>query len=165
MDTMQKRVLTQEPQVQEEVASARLVTEERLKALGLTKASKDFEKARKMGIAYNKYLFVSAEIIAQFNEKLRKETLQENARAYTYKTLAFIPLAQYTAIPPENVLAALEEAKNVGCFDAFEVAKIEWREEIKDPILFGTIEGCTDKFFISQWDDDVKVEDLLFMER
>ena len=67
--------------------------------------------------------------------------------------------------PPDTVLDALEKAKEDNCFDTFEVAKISWIEEIKDPILFGIIEGCSDKFFISQWDDDVKIEDLLFMER
>ena len=136
--------------------------EQRLKSLGLAGAAKKLGRARRLEIAYLNYLFVSAEKISAFNEKLRKETLKEDKRAYTYKFLAFIPLDKYPQVPPESVLDALEEAKKSECFDAFEVAKIEWREEVKDPILFGVIEGCTDKFFISQWDDDVKVEDIIF---
>lgn len=44
------------------------------------------------------------------------------------------------------------------CFDSFSVAHIA---EVKDPILFGEIAECTDKFFIAQWDEDVKIEDIL----
>ena len=118
-----------------------------------------------MKIAYEKYLFIPPGTIAKFNEKLRKDTLREDKRAMTYKRLVFIPLAHYGQLPPENVLDALEQAQEDKCFDGFEVAKIEWINEVKDPILFGVIEGCPDKFFISQWDDDVSIEDLLFMEK
>ena len=27
--------------------------------------------------------------------------------------------------------------------------------------LFGVVTGCDDRFFIAQWDDDVKIEDIL----
>lgn len=54
-----------------------------------------------------------------------------------------------------------EKAQKLKCFDTFEIAKIEAVEERKDPIVFGCITGCPDKFFIAQWDDDVKIEDIL----
>lgn len=118
-----------------------------------------------MKMAYEKYLFITSGIINKFNEKLRKNTLIENKKAMTYKRLIFIPLAQYGQLPPENVLTALEAAIEDKCFDKFEVAKIDWIKEVKDPILFGVIDNCPDKFFISQWDDDISIEDLLFMEK
>jgi hypothetical protein len=34
-------------------------------------------------------------------------------------------------------------------------------KEVIDPIIFGKIDGCTDRFFIAQWDDDVKIEDIV----
>jgi hypothetical protein len=51
------------------------------------------------------------------------------------------------------------------CFDSFEIAKIQWKREIKDPILFGRIDGCPDRFYVSQWDDDVRIEDILGVPR
>jgi len=146
-------------------AEAEVVDTDRLAKLGLQAASDKVGSARKMQLAYKNYLFVSAEKIASFNQKLREDTLKEDKRAYTFKRLNFIPLRQYQEVPPVHVLDALEKAQELGCFDTFEVAKIEWVEEVKDPILFGRIYGCGDYFFISQWDDDVKFEDILFHEK
>ncbi len=115
--------------------------------------------------AYSKYLFVTQSIIDKFNEKLRKDTLIEDPKSRSYKSLIFIPLEEYNQLPLDNVLEALKNASEDMCFDDFEIAKIDWIKEVKDPILFGIINKCSDKFFISQWDDDVKIEDLLFMER
>lgn len=137
---------------------------ERLMRLGMTKAAEKISNALRLQFAYEHYLFVSAERIAKFNAQLRQETIEENRKVWTYKKLVFIPLDKYPEVPPSNVLEALAQAKEHKCFDTFEVAKIEWVEEIKDPILFGRIDGCPDRFFISQWDDDVKLEDILFMD-
>ena len=52
----------------------------------------------------------------------------------------------------------LEEAKKLDCFDEFEIAYIA---EVKDPILFGIVKGCSTKFYVAQWDDDVRIEDIL----
>ena len=35
------------------------------------------------------------------------------------------------------------------------------KELLKDPILVGRIQGCSDAFVIAQWDTDLKVEDIL----
>jgi len=32
---------------------------------------------------------------------------------------------------------------------------------VPDPILLGRITGCENRYFIAQWDDDVKIEDIL----
>jgi hypothetical protein len=129
----------------------------------MNKAAKRLESAEKMQRAYKKYLFVTQEKINAFNVKLRADSLEKDGRVVQYKELVFIRLQNYTEIPPARVLDDLEKAKTDNLFDTFEVAKIEWIRQVEDPILFGCIKGCTDKFFLSQWDDDVKIEDILFM--
>ena len=52
-------------------------------------------------------------------------------------------------------------SRHLGVFDTFEVAKIESTRVYRDPIVFGRISGCDDRFYIAQYDDDVKIEDLL----
>ena len=37
--------------------------------------------------------------------------------------------------------------------------------EIKDPIGFDKIDSCPDYFFVSQWEDDVKFEDIVFAKQ
>jgi hypothetical protein len=135
---------------------------ERLSKLGFKSVVKKAGRLVRMKTAYSDYLFVTPSHINDFNEKLKKETLREDKRAFHYKKLVFIPLEKYEAIPDVNSLNALEVAQKRGIFDSFGVVKIEWKEEIKDPIIFGRIDGCEDYFFISQWDDDVKVEELIF---
>jgi len=83
------------------------------------------------------------------------------AEEISYDTLAFIELDKYTEIPPPDCLLDLKKAQDLKCFDEFEVAKIESVHVRPDPIIFGGIKGCVDKFFITQWDDDVKIEDIL----
>lgn len=57
-----------------------------------------------------------------------------------------------------SVLDSLEVAMGRKCFDSFMVAHII---DVEDPILFGYINGCSDHFFIDQWDEDVKIQDIL----
>lgn len=134
---------------------------ERLLSLGLNKAASKLSAAQRMEVAYKGYSFITPEAIQRFNEELRKETLKEDKRAYRFKQLIFTNLDQYDKIPPEHVLKGLERAKKEGLFDQYEIAHIDWIVEVKDPILFGVIVGCSDRFYIEQWDDDVKIEDLL----
>jgi hypothetical protein len=134
---------------------------ERLERLGFTQVTKKIDLAKKLAIAYAKYGFVSEEKITLFNKRLKEETLNEDARAASYKKLIFIDLKDYPEAPPVHVLNALENAVTDGIFDRFEIAKIDWIREVKDPIIFGRIKGCTDRFFIAQWDDDVRIEDII----
>jgi len=108
-----------------------------------------------MAIAYEHYRFVTQEKINDFNRKLREES-DKNAR--TWKELAFTRIEDYDKCPPDDVLDALEKAHGMKCFDNFEVAYIR---EVKDPIIFGRITNCSDRFFVGQWDDDVSIDDLL----
>lgn len=79
----------------------------------------------------------------------------------TYDTLSFCSIGDYSQVPPQEVLDKVREAKNRRCFDSFEVAKVETVEVRPDPIIFGRIEGCSDRFFVAQWENDVKIEDIL----
>lgn len=129
--------------------------------LGFKNASSRLQAAEKMSIAYERYMFITPEAIKNFNEKLRKETLREDKNAFRYKQLIFIAIENYSEIPPVHVLEKLKAAMRDECFDAYEICKIDWIEEIKDPILFGTIKNCSDKFYIAQWDDDIKIQDII----
>jgi hypothetical protein len=135
-----------------------------LTELGFGKAVTKIDRARKLKVAYAKYGFVTEEAIQKFNEKLKKETLKEDSSAYHFKQLAFYAPQNYGEIPPQFVLDKMKDAAADNVFDSFEIAKIDWKVEIKDPILFGRIEGCTDRFFIAQWDDDVSIEDIILAD-
>lgn len=134
---------------------------ERLKKLGLTGVAKRIDSAEKLAFAYGNYLFIEQDTVDLFNQKLRKDTLREDKDAREFKRLVFLPLGDYQELPPPHVVDALEKATKDDCFDFFEVGKINWIREVKDPILFGRIKGSTDRFFIAQWDDDIRLEDLI----
>ncbi len=144
-------------------------TIEKLEKLGFKTAGEKVkrlaEKKRKLAIAYEHYRFVRQEKIAAFNEKLKKKTMKTEKTRWgnkeTYQELSFTPVESYAECPPDSVLADLETAIDRHCFDAFEVAHIVTTIKVPDPILFGRINGCTDRFFIAQWDEDVKIQDLL----
>ena len=132
---------------------------DRLEKLGFKAASTKVKelsvKQRKMAIAYEHYRFVRPEKIQAFNAKLYKKTRDDYG---SYQQLAFTPVEEYQDVPPAHVLEKMEAAVERNCFDAFEVAHII---NVKDPILFGRIKGCPDRFFVDQWDDDVKIEDII----
>ncbi len=131
---------------------------DRLERLGFKAASTKVKelsiKQRKMAIAYEHYRFVRPEKITAFNEKLMKESRNGG----DYKMLSFTAVEQYPEVPPADVLDKMDAAVERKCFDSFEVAHIV---NVKDPILFGRIIGCSDRFYIAQWDDDIKIEDIL----
>ncbi len=140
-------------------------TLERLEKLGMKtavdKVKELRELRRKMTIAYEHFRFVKQEKIDEFNKKLRKTTEKQDSYNTTYDELGFTRLEEYTEVPPESVLDKVEEAIKLACFDYFEVGKIESRKETKDPIIFGRITSCKDRFFVGQWDDDITIEQIL----
>ena len=129
---------------------------ERLEKLGLKTASNRIkelkELKRKITIAYEHFRVVRQE---------KADTLKEDKRACYLKILEFIPLGRYREVPPLEVLEKIEQAQALNCFDTFEVVKIHSTTQLKDPIVFGRINGCPDRFFVAQWLDDVKIEDIL----
>lgn len=137
--------------------------EQWLEKLGLTKASKNVDKVRKLkrstAIAYEHYRYVKPEQIRDFNADLKKRTIKNKGQYnQSYQTLAFTSLGNYNEIPPDQALHKLEEAQERKCFDSFEVAHIK---KVEDPIIFGRIHDCEDRFYVAQWDEDVKIEDIL----
>lgn len=114
------------------------------------------EAKRKMAVAYEHFRYVTQEKIDDFNRKLREESKTDGGRAW--KELSFSRIEDYDKCPPDDVLVKLEDAQKVNCFDYYEVAYIR---QVKDPIIFGRITKCTDRFFIGQWDDDITIDMLL----
>lgn len=134
-----------------------------LHGLGFKAAAAGLEKkalrAKKLMLAYEHYRFVRQEHIAAFNAKLMKAGKNmDNINLMEYQRLEFVPTEYYQNVPPADVLEALGVAQKRECFDSFEVAYIK---NIKDPLLFGRIDQCADRFFIAEWDSDVSIKDLL----
>lgn len=135
---------------------------DKLEQLGFKKAHKKvtekIDRSKKMHAAYQDYEFITPEDVKKFNELLKKKTLKDTTGYATYDKLAFIEVKDYTEAPPQEVLDKMGTAVDKGCFDTFEIAKIDSVKEVKDPILFGRVTGCGDRFFIAQWDDDVTLK-------
>lgn len=141
-----------------------------LKKAGFAKAAakvkEQAERKRRLVVAYENYRYVRAEKFVEFNKKLYEQTVKRTGKkgrdlVEKYDKLIFTPIASYEKVPPTDVLEKVAEASERGVFDALEVAHIESVVEQKDPIVFGLIKGCTDRFFIAQWDNDIRIEDLL----
>lgn len=141
-----------------------------IEALGFTTIAKELtaeqEFNRKTAEAYLQFKIVRQEHIENFNKELKKKTLRELGTAgrdlyHEYETLKLQDIRQYPSLPPAEVLGKLKEAQKLNIFDYYEIMKIESVQEYKDPILFGCINGCPDKFFIAEWDQDIKLADLI----
>lgn len=134
---------------------------DRLVQLGFTKAAERANKLsgkrKKLMIAYEHYRYIRREKIEAFKEKLFEKTHNWDGNGGRH-ALSFSKIEDYEAAPPMDVLDLLETAKGHKCFDSFEIVYIK---KIKDPLLLGVIEGCSDKFFIGQWDDDISINDIL----
>lgn len=82
----------------------------------------------------------------------------------SYDTLVLDALHSYPGVPPQAALDKLAEAKAHGIFDTFEVAHVDpvaSKVKLPDPIIFGLVAGCSDRFFIAEWGDDVKLADII----
>lgn len=69
-----------------------------------------------------------------------------------------VRVVSYKGIPPLSVLKTMKTHKARGIFDYFTIATVN---EIKDPLLLGRINNHADRYFISQWGDDVSLDDLI----
>lgn len=136
----------------------------RLDKLGFRTVAKNLseilEKKQKLMLAYEHYRFVAPENVGKFNAALMAKTGKNmnDANTMEFQQLAFVGIAEYEKVPPEEVLVALETAQEKKCFDSFEVAYIK---DVKDPLLFGRVKGTPNRFFIAQWDTDVSIDDLI----
>lgn len=136
----------------------------RLAELGLTRASADLAtlltRKRKLAVAYEHYRYVTPENVAAFNKRLLEKTGKnmQSVQNMEYQVLDFTPIADYPTVPPDDVLTQLEVAHGRECFDAFEIAHIR---NVKDPILFGRVDGTPNRFYVAQWETDISIDDLI----
>lgn len=144
-----------------------------------TKAS----RVARLALAYELYRVVKQEKVESFNAKLKEKTSRpldysnpedtKYARSGYSSTvmdqLVMVRLETYPGLPPADVIAKVKEAKGhkvngESLFDWMEVASVEpvaTHVKLPDPIVFGRINGCTDRFFIADWGTDVRIGDLL----
>ena len=68
-------------------------------------------------------------------------------------------IEDYKGVPPSGVLQTLKKHKSRNIFDKFTVAEVN---SVVDPLLLGRIKGVHGKrFFIAQWGDDIKLDDII----
>lgn len=68
-------------------------------------------------------------------------------------------IKDYAGIPPQKVLDRIRQVKELGVFEYFTVASVKG---IKDPLVLGRFKDDNDnRYFIDQWGDDVKIEELM----
>lgn len=141
-------------------------TESELRELGLHSAAEKIKRARetaaKLRIAFEHFRVVTPEIVSRFQEELWNQRYTDPITyGLFYKSLRFTALELYPEVPPADVLHKIRKAKDLNCFDRFEVLTVEAREVQPDPVVFGIIDGCDNRYYVAQWDDDVKIEQIL----
>lgn len=129
---------------------------ELLKELGMDKVAEKVLRKKagkdKLLKAVSKYRYATGEDVDDFNKEMKEFG----------KQLVIVAIKDYVKLPPDEVLNTLQKAKEDECFDSFHVAYIQ---RVKDPILFGKINDFKNLyFFIAQWGDDVKIEDIIGTE-
>lgn len=146
---------------------------------GFDSAAADLELkaalATKLAKAYEHFRYVSKEAVAEFQKKTLERT-ERNATSEDQRRLnnpyvsriadqlVFCRMETYKGLPPADVLKRVSEVKAMGIFDAYEVAEIQpvaTQQKLPDPIVFGLVNGCTDRFYVAEWGEDVSINDLL----
>ncbi len=127
-----------------------------LKELGMNAVAETLMKKKrgreKLLAAVEKYKYATGEDLDDFNADLKGHG----------KRLTVVEIKDYKKLPPDHVLESLKQAQADDMFDTFHIAYIE---RVKDPILFGKIKAFKNLFFfIDQWGDDVKFEEILGTE-
>lgn len=146
---------------QAETAAEKSGMAARLEQLGFKKAAARVKELRvqqrKLALAYEHFRVVTEEDVQRFQVRLREDSHDWDGVG-GYHRLDFVDASVYEGTPPADVLDKAEEAAKLNCFDKTEVAFIA---KVRDPILFGRVNGCSDRFYIAQWDDDVSIDDIL----
>ena len=126
------------------------------KEIGQDRVVKDLE------LLYARSAKINAAIESGYDKVVTKAQVKKYAEKLpTNKRLIIDELATYEKPIPKMSAIAVREAKRANVFDSFQVFHIE---EVKDPIIFGRIkEDDSRYFFIAEWDEDIKVEDLIAM--
>jgi len=124
-----------------------------LKELGMNAVAEKLLRKKtgkeKLLKAVSEYRYATGEDLDDFNNDMREHG----------RELVLVEIKEYEKVPPDSVLESLLAAQAKKCFDTFHVAYIR---KVKDPILFGKIDDFKNLyFFIDQWGDDVKIEDII----
>ncbi len=142
-------------------------------------------RAKKLAIAYEHYRFVDEGSFQKFNATLKQKTTRPasevdrqklidmqiphnparwNGATTLHDELVLVAMEAYKGLPPSDVFEKVKEARGRQCFDRFEVAEIQpvaTLVKLPDPIVFGLVDGCTDRFYVCEWGTDVSITDLL----
>ena len=136
---------TKKMQIKEKVAL--------LKKLGMNKLASRVEEKSHGREAIKKAL-ETFNYLTQRDLDFFREDIRKNG-----KDIKIEKIQDYGTLPPSDVINKLEETQKLGIFDEFVILSIV---KVKDPILFGKVEGFKDLyFFIAQWGDDVTFEEIL----
>ena len=124
-----------------------------LKKLGMDKLAGRLEEKSKgreaIKTALANYNYLTQRDIDFFREDIRKHG----------KDIRIDKIEDYGSLPPDDVIEQLKQAKDKKIFDEFVILSII---KVKDPILFGKVEGFKELFFfIAQWGDDVTFAEIL----
>jgi hypothetical protein len=118
----------------------------------------------RIDIAHSRYPYVTQDRVNDFTNRLEKSTEKKVDGMIHYQTLKWMPIEEYTEIPPIYAMEAVHKAQKTNIFDWFELVKPIWKqkpeEKVIDPIVFGRINSCSDRFYITQWDDDIAINDF-----
>lgn len=152
------------------------MTPQLLKELGLETAGNNLDQKltlkKKLTLAYEHFKVVTPSIFQRFNEEMKSKTLKveqhdKYRRTERWRQLKFTALKDYKEVPPPDCLMDLKKAIDMKLFDNYTVATVEEvstnydTRPVPDPIIFGLINGSDDHFFITQWDDDLSIEEIL----
>lgn len=119
-----------------------------LAAAAITLAERTESRAN-IKIAMENYKYATQRDLDAFGEEIRPAG----------KKLEIVTIERYKSIPPDDVLAAVKGAKDLGCFTSFYVASIV---KVKDPIIFAKVKDFDSLwFFVAQWGDDVKFSEIV----
>ncbi len=141
---------------------------------GIKKIEKAFDKAVSNGqIALGKKLLKKVVISTKelifktkgFEYFIEKDILNENKRNIRDGHISDTNLKDYTRIIPEDVIEKLNKVKNLfddfiiyhywneDCEDVKNMTEQE-KDDMKDPVLFGTIKENDKFYFIADWEDE-----------
>jgi len=102
-------------------------------------------------------------IACGFDQFVSKKTLELFMRSLKDRKVKLTPLKNYIRIIPKDVRKKLEKAEKSKLFDGYVIlhtdpddASVEkTREEKRDPILFGVIQGSDRYYFVADWIDEI----------
>ena len=149
------------------------------------KLQRNAARLEKLAEAYT-FPFVREQVVVDFNRRLEAATKRAPSKAEANQVasakygayawmldstieeicdqLVFDKLREYRGTPPASVMTRVAEVRNRHIFDSFEVAHVQpvaTKVNLPDPIVFGRINDCSDRFFIAEWGDDVSFADLV----